>query len=26
MNTALHKALAPAFGSAHGTSCGREEH
>jgi integrase/recombinase XerC len=26
MNAALHKALAPAFGSAHGTSCGREEH
>jgi integrase/recombinase XerC len=26
MNTALHKALAPAFGSGHGTSRGREEH
>ena len=26
MNTALRKALAPAFGSGHGTSRGREEH
>jgi len=26
MNTALHKALAPAFGAGHGTGRGREEH
>lgn len=26
MNTALHRALAPAFGSGHGTSREREEH
>jgi integrase/recombinase XerC len=26
MNTALRRALAPAFGGAHGTSRGREEH